>query len=326
PAGQKRGCRIVYVSPLKALAVDVERNLRSPLAGMANMARRRGVAFCEPAISVRTGDTPQRERARFVRHPAEILITTPESLYLMLTSQASEALRTVDTVIIDEIHALVPTKRGTHLALTLERLEALTRGRLQRIGLSATQRPLEEVARFLGGAESLLEKTVTSAVTGLSPAQESNEIADVLMSAASDDGVKPDVGVNAPQYRPVTVVNAGARKVLELKVEVPVEDMARLGEIEQQPSGPASQGPKRTSIWQSIHPRLLEIIQARTSTLIFVNARRIAERLAGALNELAGEQIARAHHGSLAAAQRTEIEELLKAGKIKALVATSSLE
>src|SRR6201995_3121288 len=146
------------------------------------------------------------------------------------------------------------------------------------------------------------------------------------MSTASDDGVKPDVGANAPLYRPVSVVNAGARKLLELKVEVPVEDMARLGEIEEQPSGPASQGPKRTAIWQSIHPRLLEIIQARTSTLIFVNARRVAERLAGALNELAREQIARAHHGSLAAAQRTEIEELLKAGKIKALVATSSLE
>ena len=134
-----RGCRIVYVSPLKALAVDVERNLRSPLAGMANMARRMGVPFHEPEISVRTGDTPQRERARFARHPAEILITTPESLYLILTSQAAEALRTVDTVIMDEIHALVPTKRGAHLALTLERLQALTAKPLQRIGLSATQ-------------------------------------------------------------------------------------------------------------------------------------------------------------------------------------------
>ena len=150
---RKEGCRIVYVSPLKALAVDVERNLRSPLAGMANMARRMGVDFREPAISVRTGDTPQRERARFARHPAEILITTPESLYLLLTSQAAEALRTVDTVIIDEIHALVPTKRGAHLALSLERLQALTRRPIQRIGLSATQRPLEEVARFLGGVE-----------------------------------------------------------------------------------------------------------------------------------------------------------------------------
>ena len=147
------GCRVVYVSPLKALAVDVERNLRSPLVGIANMARRMGVPFHEPEISVRTGDTPQRERARFTRHPADILITTPESLYLLLTSQASAALRTVETVIIDEIHALVPTKRGAHLALSLERLEAIVKKPLQRIGLSATQRPLEEVARFLGGVE-----------------------------------------------------------------------------------------------------------------------------------------------------------------------------
>ena len=219
-------------------------------------------------------------------------------------------------------------KRGAHMALSLERLEALTGRRLQRIGLSATQRPLEEVARFLGGAEAAVEKAWKSLrVRNCREVTErGDEIADVLMSAASDDGVKPDVGANAPLYRPVTVVNAGARKLLELKVEVPVEDMARLGEIEEQPSGPASQGPKRTSIWQSIYPRLLEIIRERTSTLIFVNARRVAERLAGALNELAGEPIARAHHGSLAAAQRTEIEELLKAGKIKALVATSSLE
>src|SRR6185437_10405315 len=150
---KRHGTRIVYVSPLKALAVDVERNLRSPLTGMANMARRMGVAFHEPTIHVRTGDTPPRERQRYLRDPDEILITTPESLYLLLTSQASEVLRTVDTVIIDEIHALVPTKRGAHMALTLERLEALVGKPLQRIGLSATQRPLEEVARFLGGVE-----------------------------------------------------------------------------------------------------------------------------------------------------------------------------
>ncbi len=316
-ANAARGCRVVYLSPLKALAVDVERNLRSPLAGIANMAKRDGVEVRIPEISVRTGDTSQKERARFRRHPGEILITTPESLYLLLTSEAGEALRTVETVIVDEIHALVPSKRGAHMAVSLERLEALTGKKLQRIGLSATQRPLEEVARFLGGAEGqgIVADTVTE-----------EPLADVLMNAASDDEVKADVGVNAPRYRPVTVVNAGARKVLELKVEVPVEDMARLGEIEEQPSGPASQGPKRTSIWQSIYPRLLEIIQGRTSTLIFVNARRVAERLAGALNDLAGEAIARAHHGSLAAAQRSEIEEMLKAGKIKALIATSSLE
>jgi ATP-dependent helicase Lhr and Lhr-like helicase len=322
-----RGCRVVYLSPLKALAADVERNLRSPLIGIANMAKREGVAVRMPEISVRTGDTSQKERARFRKHPGDILITTPESLYLMLTSEAGEALRSVETVIVDEIHALVPSKRGAHMALSLERLEALTGRRLQRIGLSATQRPLEEVARFLGGAEGVASKNVTKSVAKLPMlAEASPQIADVLMSTASDDGVQPDAGVNAPIYRPVTVVNAGARKLLELRVEVPVEDMARLGQIEEQPSGPASQGPKRTSIWQSIYPRLLEIIQGRTSTLIFVNARRVAERLAGALNELAGESIARAHHGSLAAVQRTEIEELLKAGKIKALVATSSLE
>jgi ATP-dependent helicase Lhr and Lhr-like helicase len=326
-AAAERGCRVVYLSPLKALAADVERNLRSPLVGIANMAKRDGVEVRIPEISVRTGDTTPKERARFRKHPGDILITTPESLYLLLTSEAGEGLRSVETVIVDEIHALVPSKRGAHMALSLERLEALTGRRLQRIGLSATQRPLEEVARFLGGAESAIDGTVTSLVTETPQAHEhGDEIDSVLMSVANDDGVKSDVGVNAPLYRPVTVVNAGAKKPLELKVEVPVEDMARLGEIEEQPSGPASQGPKRTSIWQSIYPRLLEIIQGRTSTLIFVNARRVAERLAGALNELAGEQIARAHHGSLAAAQRTEIEELLKAGRIKALVATSSLE
>jgi ATP-dependent Lhr-like helicase len=332
----------VYLSPLKALAADVERNLRSPLVGIANMAKRDGVAVRMPEISVRTGDTSQKERARFRKHPGDILITTPESLYLLLTSEAGESLRSVETVIVDEIHALVPSKRGAHMALSLERLEALTGRKLQRIGLSATQRPLEEVARFLGGAEGqgvesreegvegalgVADVNVADKVTSLpQAASAAAKIDAVLMSTASDDGVKPDVGVNAPRYRPVTVVNAGARKLLELKVEVPVEDMARLGEIEEQPSGPASQGPKRTSIWQSIYPRLLEIIQGRTSTLIFVNARRVAERLAGALNELAGEPLARAHHGSLAAAQRTEIEELLKAGKIRALVATSSLE
>jgi ATP-dependent helicase Lhr and Lhr-like helicase len=311
---KEEGCRVVYLSPLKALAVDVERNLRSPLAGVANMAQRAGVPFHMPTISVRTGDTPAADRARFVRHPGDILITTPESLYLMLTSNAGEALRSVETVIIDEIHALVPTKRGAHMALSLERLEALTGRRLQRIGLSATQRPLEEVARFLGGAEGISE----------SASQQVSESA--LTDARTAAEERPEAGVAGIRFRPVTIVNAGARKVLQLTVEVPVEDMAKLGEIQETPSGPASQGPKRTSIWQSIHPRLLEIIREHQSTILFVNARRIAERIAGAINELAGEEIARAHHGSLAASQRSEIEEMLKAGTIRALVATSSLE
>jgi ATP-dependent Lhr-like helicase len=366
PREERRGCRIVYVSPLKALAVDVERNLRSPLAGMANMARRMGVPFREPQISVRTGDTPQRERARFARHPADILITTPESLYLLLTSQAAEALCTVETVIIDEIHALVPTKRGAHLALTLERLEALTAKPLQRIGLSATQRPLEEVARFLGGievqgSENRDQGSESPGVEGSEDAEAGS--ADAVMAtdrAFSGSGRKatadpstpspfdfaqglvaqddcavlqddnPDLGVvagsSALRYRPVTIVNAAAPKRLKLRIEVPVEDMARLGEMEEIPSGPASQTPRRVSIWNAIHPRLLEIIRERNSTILFVNARQTAERLAGALNDLAGEPIARAHHGSLAAAQRSVIEEQLKAGQIRALCATSTLE
>jgi ATP-dependent Lhr-like helicase len=325
----REGCRVLYISPLKALAVDVERNLRSPLAGIANMAQRDGVPVHVPEISVRTGDTSAKDRARFKRHPGEILITTPESLYLLLTSDAGEALRSVETVIIDEIHALVPTKRGAHMALSLERLEALTGRPIQRIGLSATQRPLEEVARFLGGAEGQgSESDVQRKKKGKTPAVDGDAQAAV---EAFTDALKTETATDereaaGPSFRPVTIVNAGVRKTLDLKVEVPVEDMARLGEVDDLPSGPASQGPKRTSIWQSIHPRLLEIIRGRTSTLIFVNARRIAERLAGALNELAGEPIARAHHGSLAAAQRSEIEEMLKAGRLRALVCTSSLE
>ncbi len=297
---ETEGCRVIYLSPLKALAVDVERNLRSPLAGIANMARQAGVSFHQPEISIRTGDTSQQERSRFRRHPAEILITTPESLYLLLTSDAAASLRRVDTVIIDEIHAVVPTKRGAHLALSLERLEAITEGRVQRIGLSATQRPLEEVAHFLGGAS----------FTPGTPAEKSSEPEESSLVA----------------YRPVTIVDASEPKKLDLRIEVPVEDMARMGQREELPSGAASQGPKRTSIWAAIHPRLVEIIRQRNSTIIFVNSRRIAERLAGAINELAGEQLARAHHGSLAAAQRSEIEEQLKAGRLRALVATSSLE
>ncbi len=340
---EKRGTKIVYISPLKALAVDVERNLRSPLAGIANMARRRGMEFHEPTISVRTGDTPQRERQRYARDPADILITTPESLYLLLTSQASEALRRVDTVIVDEIHALVPTKRGAHLALTLERLEALVGRPLQRIGLSATQRPLEEVARFLGGVEiqrvGSRAKGVESAPHTISDDQRG--IATLEQNLEAQDAAPGEPGALLPtpcslfpgspeveplRYRPVTIVNASGRKQLRLRIEVPVEDMARLNTMEEIPSGPASQTPRRVSIWNAIHPRLLELIRERNSTILFVNSRQVAERLAGALNELAGEPIARAHHGSLAAYQRSVIEEQLKAGQIKALCATSTLE
>jgi ATP-dependent helicase Lhr and Lhr-like helicase len=313
------GCRVVYISPLKALAVDVERNLRVPLAGIAEMARRQRVDFRAPEISVRTGDTSQRDRARFRRHPAEILITTPESLYLILTSESANALRTVETVIVDEIHALVPTKRGAHLALSLERLEAIAQKPIQRIGLSATQRPLEEVAHFLGGLDASPESRKAA-----KREQKSAELAEFEREWTSNEEADQ-------KFRPVTIVNASEPKRLELKVEVPVEDMARLSRVEDPPDAALAQEPKRTSIWSAIHPRLLEIVLTRQSTLIFVNNRRTAERIAGALNELSQQQqipgtLARAHHGSLAAVQRAEIEDQLKAGNIRALVATSSLE
>ena len=268
---KERRCRVLYVSPLKALAVDVERNLRAPLAGIANIATE---PFTMPQIWIRTGDTPQSERAKFLRDPADILITTPESIYLMLTSNAREVLRGVDTVIVDEIHALVPNKRGAHLALSLERLARITDAPPQRIGLSATQRPLEEVAKYLSSG-------------------------------------------------PVTIIDTEEKKKFALKVQVPVEEMAKLAERDIE-SGPAAQG--RASIWPAIHPRLLELIREHRSTLIFVNSRRLAERLAAALNELAGETLVQAHHGSIARAQRMEIEDNLKSGRLPALVATSSLE
>ncbi|MBA2259463.1 MAG: DEAD/DEAH box helicase, partial [Acidobacteria bacterium] len=318
PPETKRRCRVVYISPLKALAVDIERNLRAPLAGIAHRAAARGDRFHPPVISIRTGDTPAVERARFMREPADILITTPESLYLLLTSNARDALRAVDTVIVDEIHALVPTKRGAHLALSLERLQALRDGdrSIQRIGLSATQRPLDEVARFLGG-------TYAQGPKGLPP--EALAKAGAEGAGAIHDEFSTQGGVT-PRYRPVTIVDTSEKKKLELRIEVPVEDMAKIGQAEEIPSGPASQGPKRTSIWTAIHPRLLELIRAHRSTLIFVNSRRIAERLAAALNELAGEVLVRSHHGSLARPQRIEVEDGLKAGHIRGLVATSSLE
>jgi len=282
-------CRVLYVSPLKALTYDVERNLRAPLAGMALEAERLGLPVPAVRVGTRTGDTPAADRRDLVRHPPDILITTPESLYLLLTSQARQMLRSVEHVIVDEIHSVAGTKRGAHLALSLERLERLTERPPQRIGLSATQRPLDEVARFLGGR------------TGGAP-------------------------------RPVTVVDAGVRKTLELQVIVPVEDMAELGRpIDEGDgailSGPAAGNPEaRHSIWPAMHPVLLDLIRTHRSTLIFVNSRRLSERLAARLNELAGEDLVRAHHGSVAREQRLEIEDALKAGKLPALVATSSLE
>ncbi|HUQ52845.1 MAG TPA: DEAD/DEAH box helicase [Gammaproteobacteria bacterium] len=315
-------CRVLYISPLKALAVDVERNLRAPLAGISNVAASQGVAFHAPAIAVRTGDTPAAERARFQKTPADILITTPESLFLLLTSNAHESLRSGETVIIDEIHAVVATKRGAHLALSLERLERIARSQpLQRIGLSATQRPLDEVARYLGGATASTDSAKAAPRTASTCGSEERAPDDFAASVHAE--FEDD---HAVQYRPVTIVEASAPTPLAISVQTPVEDMAQIGKPVEQPSGPASRGPVAQSIWSSIHPKLVELIRSHRATLIFVNSRRLAERLAGALNELAGEALVRAHHGSLARSQRNEIEDLLKSGHLRALVATSSLE
>ena len=313
---KERRCRVIYVSPLKALAVDVERNLRAPLAGISNVASTRGDVFTVPEIATRTGDTPQSERAKFARDPADILITTPESLYLMATSNVRDVLRGIETIIIDEIHALVPNKRGAHMAVSLERLAMRCETQPQRIGLSATQRPLEEVARFLGGCQVVgfsgsRVKAPDNPTTGQPDNQLHDEFEDHRTRA---------------QFRPVTVIDTGEKKKLTLKVEVPVEDMAKLAAETEIQSGPAALGPRSPSIWPAIHPRLLELIRSHTSTLIFVNSRRLAERLAGAINELAGETLVQAHHGSIARAQRVEIEDNLKSGRLPALVATSSLE
>jgi ATP-dependent Lhr-like helicase len=315
-APKEQRCRVVYISPIKALAVDVERNLQAPLIGIAQAAQRLAVPFHPPTVAIRTGDTPQSERAAFARHPTDILITTPESLYLLLTSNAREALRSAEAVIIDEIHALVPTKRGSHLTLSIERLERIAGRKLQRIGLSATQRPLEEVARFLGGAD----------VTRQADTKHEENAANEQIGDGEEVLAEFSSSTIAPTYRPVTIVDASEPKRLDLRVEVPVEDMSRLDKTEEVPSGAASQGPTRPSIWSAIHPKLLELVRAHRSTLIFVNNRRLAERISGAINELAGETLVRAHHGSVAVAQRKEIEDRLKMGTIRGLVATSSLE
>ena len=293
PASERR-TRLVYVSPLKALSYDVEKNLRAPLKGIGG----------DITVGIRTGDTPQKERQAMLRNPPDVLITTPESLYLMLTSRARETLAGVEWCIVDEIHAVARTKRGSHLALSLERLEHASEHTVQRIGLSATQRPLEEVGRFLVGAG-----------------------------------------------RDCRVVDTGVRKPLDLEIRVPVDDMREPAapDAEDPAAGgtgtsagggdlvgigrgePEETGATRRSIWPAIYPELLELVQSHRSTIVFVNNRRGAERLAVRLNELAGEEgkpaeIARAHHGSLAREERLVVEDLLKSGELPCLVATSSLE
>ncbi|MEA2460070.1 MAG: ATP-dependent helicase Lhr and Lhr-like helicase, partial [Actinomycetota bacterium] len=286
----KERLRVLYISPLKALAVDVERNLRSPLNGMRRVAQISGITPPDVAVGVRTGDTPPEERRKMATRPPEILITTPESLFLLLTSRARESLRFVETVIVDEVHAVAGTKRGAHLALSLERLDELLDKPAQRIGLSATVRPVDEVARFLGGSH------------------------------------------------PVKVVAPESEKRFDLKVTVPIEDLSH-PEDAAVPGSPADDDPEdlirsgpvggpeaRHSVWPHMDVCLLDLIRAHRSTIVFTNSRRLAERLSGRLNELAGEEVVRAHHGSVARDQRLTIEEDLKAGRLPAVVATSSLE
>ena len=343
PADPKLRCRVLYVSPLKALAVDIERNLRAPLTGIRHAAHRLGHQEPDIRVAVRTGDTAAEERRKLASKPPDILITTPESLFLLLTSQARETLRGVETVIVDEVHAVAGNKRGAHLALSLERLDALRQdtgrqdtgrqdtgrqdtGRrdtqnaqnaeqgvraAQRVGLSATVRPVEEVATYLGGT------------------------------------------------RTVTVVQPPSPKRIELKVVVPVEDMTELDTAPGRGGDDENSPAPRRSIWPHVEERVLDLIEQHKSTIVFVNSRRLAERLCARLNELAAEraqgidepgqpsaaiwaaaqvmaqagattgaplEVARAHHGSVSRQERAEIEEALKAGRLPAVVATSSLE
>ncbi len=327
-----RGVRLLYVSPLKALNNDVYRNLDVPLDGIRRTAQAMGIELPPLLTAVRTGDTPANMRAAMLRKPPHILITTPESLYLMLTSDKARALfRSVATVIVDEIHTVCGNKRGVHLALSLERLQQLVSQPVQRIGLSATQRPLDEVARFLGGYETT-GSGVRDQGSGIRPA--------FPVPGSSDPGPRiPDPGTP----RPVTIVDAGYRKPLDLEVITVVEDLRDL---------PAN------SIWPLVIPRVAQMIHDHTTTLIFTNSRRLAERTAERLNVQlvseeqglvapgSGEMLApgglapdlgfmargatggpiRAHHGSISRTTRLQLETDLKAGRLPALVGTSSLE
>ena len=291
------GVRVLYVSPLKALVYDVERNLRAPLVGIRHAGQRRGAAVREVTVAIRTGDTPQKERQAMIRNPADILVTTPESLFLMLGSKVGATLASVHTVIVDEVHALAPTKRGAHLALSLERLALMTDTDPQRIGLSATVRPTDEVARYLGGD------------------------------------------------REVDVIDCASAPRLDLTVTVPVPDMENV-HVPPQITPPRPRGGPILSelyarevgtpqtergIWSAIYPEILARVLANRSTIVFVNSRGLAERLSQRLNELAGiergePELVLAHHGSISHEQRASIEERLKAGEVKGIVATSSLE
>ncbi|WP_221274023.1 ATP-dependent helicase [Prescottella equi] len=302
---EQRTTKVLYISPLKALGVDVERNLRAPLVGITQTAKRLGFEPPEIRVGVRSGDTPTGERRKMIKTPPDILITTPESLFLMLTSSARETLTGVETVIVDEVHAVAGTKRGAHLALSLERLDMLRDKPVQRIGLSATVRPHEEVGRFLAGSA------------------------------------------------PIRIVAPPAAKTFDLTVRVPVEDMTELGIAEPDPES-MSPTPQAGSIWPHVEEQIVDLILDHRSSIVFANSRRLAEKLTARLNEIYAERLggavekqgrppaqlgaptevnygadpllSRAHHGSVSKDQRAIIEDDLKSGRLRCVVATSSLE
>ncbi|MCO7202960.1 DEAD/DEAH box helicase, partial [Microbacterium sp. CnD16-F] len=336
--------RVLYVSPLKALGVDVERNLRSPLVGIGQSARRLGMPAPDVTVGVRSGDTPSADRRRLLADPPDILITTPESLYLMLTSQAAETLRGIHTVIVDEVHAVAATKRGAHLAVSLERLDALLDTPAQRIGLSATVRPIDEVARFLGGA---------APVDIVAP--KASKAFDLSVVVPIDDLTNPPPPPGAPEE--------------EAPVATADDDDGDGGNWYTPPQSSEMSG----SVWPHVEEAIVDRILAHRSTIVFSNSRRLAERLTGRLNEIYAERVgidvpdqtvpaamrvpgaeapgvanatsggavraaqagasagveailAKAHHGSVSKEQRAQVEDELKSGALRCVVATSSLE
>ncbi|HHH30211.1 MAG TPA: DEAD/DEAH box helicase, partial [Polyangiaceae bacterium] len=302
--------RVLYVSPLKALAYDVERNLRAPLIGIERMAAQMKQPIALPRVAIRSGDTTQKARRQWAKDPSDIFVTTPESLYLVLTSQAREALRSVETVIVDEVHALAPTKRGAHLALTLERLSMFTGKDPQRIGLSATATPLEEVARYLGGDRDV------AIVDATAPPN-----LDLEVVVPVPDMTRPELRrldpEPAPDPDPDPAHDSEEPDLDELQLQADLDRLDGVADEEE---------PPRYGIWPVIVPELLELIRGHRTTICFVNSRAMCERMVQRLTELAGEPLVRAHHGSLSHGHRREVEELLKTGRIKGIVATSSLE
>ncbi|MCA8990118.1 MAG: DEAD/DEAH box helicase, partial [Planctomycetaceae bacterium] len=299
----------VYVSPLRALSNDMEKNLSAPLRQIRELAEEEGYRLPEIRVGLRTGDTPAKDRVAFVKTPPHIVVTTPESLYLLLTAEKSRPrLATTQTIIIDEIHAMLPDKRGAHLSLSLERLESICPQPLQRIGLSATQKPIELVADFLLGAEDRSQPLRPLNWEAESPPARQRLLFDDPQTSKSVSA--PENSTPSPR-KDLALINVGHSRELDLQIEVPPSPLGAICTHEQ---------------WADVHNRLGELIHAHRSTLIFVNTRRMAERVSHQLGELLGEDQISSHHGSLSADIRLSTEQRLKSGQLKAVVATASLE